>query len=32
MSFFQGYIIALEIEVAAVFAAWLAARLWQVLT
>jgi hypothetical protein len=32
MSFFRGYIIALEIEAATVFSAWLVVRLWQVLS
>jgi len=31
MNFFQGYVIALEIECAAVFTAWVAVRLWQAL-
>ena len=32
MSFFHGCVIALKIEAAAVFSAWCAVRLWQVLT
>ena len=31
MSFFHGYVIALEIEAATVMFAWFAVRLWQVL-
>jgi hypothetical protein len=30
MHFFQGCVIALEIEAAAVFSAWAIVRLWQV--
>jgi len=32
MKFFHGYVIALEIEGAAVFTAWFAVRVWQVLS
>lgn len=32
MSFFHGYIVAREIEAAAVFSAWFAERLWQVIS
>ena len=32
MNFVHGYVIALEIEAATVLSAWVAVRLWQVLS